>query len=158
MLTEDYKSTLLHAAAAAPSSDQGQQQQQDQERREREAAIECFCSHVLPHHPDLIIQRSRLTQLLSAEGLSSPAAVDARITLLMQGGALSRHLVDDGCFVLCVPGMGKVVMAVVEARKEIVVVIRKRQYKEVGDNCTCASEWRTCDPSHASCRFRSSSY
>ncbi|EFJ47161.1 hypothetical protein VOLCADRAFT_92324 [Volvox carteri f. nagariensis] len=72
------------------------------------------------------VSRVPLTQTLEAE-----AALDEQISLLLHLGCLARHTDGDAdAFMLAVPGAGRLVKAVLGARRELLAWLAKRQHGE----------------------------
>ena len=96
------------------------------------AVLQAFVQHVLPACTDAHIEAGRLLQLL---GSSAPAAAassasqrqDAALSALLSAGVLSRHSHRDGCYTICVPGVGAFVKQLVAGRKELGAMLARRK-------------------------------
>ena len=53
--------------------------------------------------------------------------------MLLQLGLLGRHPSDPSSYLFCVPGLGTVVKSILGGRAELVALVSRKRYKEVGN-------------------------
>ena len=60
---------------------------------------------------------------------------DTQVSILMRAGIIARQTAfgDDGSYVFCIPGLGKVAAAVLAGRKDLQALLRRRMYQEASD-------------------------
>lgn len=148
-----------HAGPPRPPQQQGGCRQADEDECVEVQVARFFFERVVGQHADISITHARLSQLLlqppphagqqaATPGAGATAAgsgcsgsgstqfqlpVEKQISVLINMGALVRHHLVDDLLVMCVPGAGPLVRAIVAGRKEVLAWIRRRKYSEVAE-------------------------
>ncbi|RID52547.1 hypothetical protein BRARA_G00006 [Brassica rapa] len=86
-----------------------------------------FKEHVLDSKLEPSIAHHELCSLLSLGG----KVKDAHITLLINAGLLTRQLIDPDMYWFAIPGIGKLWKALLQGRKELLSLLKRKRHKEM---------------------------
>ncbi|KAJ0254143.1 Serine/Threonine-kinase [Hirschfeldia incana] len=86
-----------------------------------------FKEHVLDSKIEPNISHDELGTLLSLGG----KVEDAHITLLINAGLLTRQLIDPNMYWFSIPSIGKLCKALLQGRKELLSLLKRRRHKEM---------------------------
>ncbi|KAM3683298.1 hypothetical protein ACJW31_12G136700 [Castanea mollissima] len=86
-----------------------------------------FRTHVINSKLEPSIEHQELYTLLSLGGMVK----DGHISLLINGGLLTRQLIDPNMYWFAIPNIGSVLKGLSQGRKEVLSSLNRRRYKEM---------------------------
>ncbi|XP_075648000.1 uncharacterized protein LOC142618851 isoform X2 [Castanea sativa] len=86
-----------------------------------------FRTHVIDSKLEPSIEHQELYTLLSLGGMVK----DGHISLLINGGLLTRQLIDPNMYWFAIPNIGSVLKGLSQGRKEVLSSLNRRRYKEM---------------------------
>ncbi|KAM4070047.1 hypothetical protein ACB094_12G135700 [Castanea mollissima] len=86
-----------------------------------------FRTHVINSKLEPSIEHQELYTLLSLGGMVK----DGHISLLINGGLLTRQLIDPNMYWFTIPNIGSVLKGLSQGRKEVLSSLNRRRYKEM---------------------------